>query len=300
MDDNRLEELLQKAKGESERFFGGWDVDPCRQEVMGRLKREKPNKGFSLVRWGKVAIASACLLVALLVPFTLTKTKQFTPQAITLDKREPAQLVNFVPLASPGQTNHSLLAVLWGVSPEGQYKVVYSSLFNDSAIPHPVYTLDIPGTPYRVALISSEDDQQKYLHYRLIGYTDQSIDTILAEDYVPGGKLDIDEGKMVEEREDGSVTHIVPYQIDEEGTLTLSADKVQLQLGEELLLIGLDLSNQVNFSAQEDILQKINEEKEEDIPKARFSANSVGEECVRLIPNSDPAKSKTLFIRVVR
>jgi len=300
MDDKRLEELLQEAKAESERFFESWSPESCWQEVRKRIKSRRHRQGLFPVNLGKGAIALACLLGLLLLPISFTKTERFAPQRITLDEREPAQLVNFIPVSLPGQSKNNLLVVLWGKSPEGQYEVVYTSLFNDSAFPRPVYTLDFPGTPYKLALLSSQDDGQKYLHYRLIGYTDQAIDTILAEDYVLGGKLDVEEGKMVEEREDGSVTHIVPYQVDEKGDLTLSADRVQLQLGEELMLIGLDLSKQVNFSLRKDILEEIEEKQERDISKARFMANNVGEERVLLIPDSNPAKSKALYIRVVR
>lgn len=303
MDDNRLEELLQEAKNQADRFFAGWDLGPSRQKAKSRIQAGDFKKSFSLLarrEWAKLGLALVFLLLTLFFPYRIRQAKQYALQTVTLDERRPSQLVNFVPVTNPAHTGQGLLAVLWGLNPEGQYQVIYSSMFNDSVFPHPVSTLDFPGTPYRMALISSEDSEQKYLHYRLVGYTDQNVNTILAADYVPGGKLDIEEGKMVEEREDGSVTHIIPYQIDDKGDLVLSADNIQLQIGEELLLIGFDLSNQVSFMAREDAIRKIDAGNEADKPEARFTANSVGEDCVRLTPNANPAKGKTLYIRVVK
>lgn len=303
MDDNRLEELLQEAKSQADRFFAGWDLGPSRQKAKSRIQAGDFKKSFSLLarrEWAKLGLALVFLLLTLFFPYRIRQAKQYALQTVTLDERRPSQLVNFVPVTNPAHTGQCLLAVLWGLNPQGQYQVIYSSMFNDSVLPHPVSTLDFPGTPYRMALLSSEDSEQKYLHYRLIGYADQNINTIFAADYVPGGKLDLEEGKMVEEREDGSVTHIIPYQIDDKGDLILSADKIQLQLGEKLLLIGFDLSNQINFIAREEAIRKIDEENEADKPKARFAASNVGEDYIRLTPNYNPAKGKTLYIRVVQ
>ena len=119
---------------------------------------------------GQARFSFSLFALALFLPYRLQQAKQYALQTVTLDERRPSQLVNFVPVSNPARTGQGLLAVLWGLNPEGQYQVIYSSMFNDSVFPHPVSTLDFPGTPYRMALISSEDSEQKYLHYRLVGY----------------------------------------------------------------------------------------------------------------------------------
>ena len=47
--------------------------------------------------------------------------------------------------------------------------------------------------------------------------------------------------------------------------------------------------------AREDAIRKIDAGNEADKPEARFTANSVGEDCVRLTPNANPAKVNPIY-----
>lgn len=298
MDEKKVEELLKTAKREADQFFTGWEVKPASIKPRHTPFQASLKESFFQLPWKKMGFIFVCLLF-LMLPYQVNKSSKTLPQAIVLDEREPAQLVDFVPISSPVHSTQSMLAILWNISPEGQYELVYSSVFNDSVFPKPVYTLDFPGSPHRMALISSEDGEKKYLHYRLIGYSQEDVKTLLAEDYVLGGKLGVVDGKMVEERNDGLVTHIIPCQIDEKGELLLTADQVELQLGEELLLIGLNFPGRVDFSPGKDVLEEVSNQSG-DIQKARFTASNIGEDYLQLTPNFAPAKSKTIYIKVAR
>ena len=61
-----------------------------------------------------------------------------------------------------------------GESPGGEYKVLYSSLFEDSDRTYPVSTIEFPKTQQACPYIF-EDSRQNYLHYRLIGYINEGM-----------------------------------------------------------------------------------------------------------------------------
>lgn len=300
MDERKLEEVLKAAKNEADRFFCKWDTEPFRRKVNMVVRDETEQRCFFASCRGKLGAVLVCLLLFILIPLKLSDPSAAGHQTISLDDRKPACLIDFVPIRGPYGAGQSLLVILWEESPEGRYEIVYSSMFHDSSLPRPVYTLDFPGISNRLALISSEDSQGKYLHYRLIGYSNQAISTILAEDYVPGGKLGIREGRMVAERKDGQVTHIIPYQIDARGEVVLSADQVQLQVGEELLLIGFNLPNPVKFLTREDLMKRVNDRNAEYASETLFRALDTGEDFLELTPDFGPARSKNLLIKVVK
>jgi hypothetical protein len=296
VDEKRLEELLDTAKKEADQFFSGWEAQLTSLKISHKNGHKLKDK-FPQPNWKRLGLVFICLLLCLFIPYQVNKSSNALPQSIVLDEREPAQLVDFVPIVNPAHSKHSQLAVLWHINPQGQYELVYSSLFNDSVFPKPVSTLAFPDSPYSMALLSSEDGTKKYLHYRLIGYSQEDVKTFLAEDYVLGGKLNIEDGKMVEERDDGLVTHIIPCQVDEDGELLLTADQVELQLGEELLLIGLNFLGTVKFLPGKDILEEVSK-KNGSIQETRFTASNIGEDYLHLTPNLDPTKSKTIYIKV--
>ncbi|NLK35893.1 MAG: hypothetical protein GX301_10755 [Gracilibacteraceae bacterium] len=308
MSDRKLEELLKKAKVESEQFFSDWNYESLKEKVISETESRRSHRAELFGTARKLGIALACILVAVWIPYRfgalpLKTGTSVTQQAINLDDSKPSYLVDFIPIGKPDHRGQSIMAVLWGESPGGEYKVFYSSLFEDSDRTYPVSTIEFPGTGSRLALIYSEDSRQNYLHYRLIGYINEGIKALIEENLVQGGKLSIRDGVLVEQRAESNlgdmVTYIIPYLIDGKGELVLSADRLQLNVGEQLMLIGIDENKGVQFFSEENSVRKINEKNPEDISIVRYNAFSAGEDYLLLTPDSDKAKVKNLHIRVI-
>jgi len=319
MDDRKLEEVLKAAKVEQENFFEGWDSESLRNKVRLRIQKDKSPKITPHFNFKNLGIVMVCILIVLWLPYTgilkLNEKREpgrfgtpITQQAITLDDNKPKQLINFFSINNPDLNGQSLMAVLWGVNPDGNYKAIYSSLFEDSDLPHPVSILNFPGTQNRLAIISSGDSLEKFLHYRLIGYRDHAINIFIEENYVPHGKLSIKEGMLVEQRTAGDmshssggmvVTYIIPYMVDTTGELILSTDHVQLNVGEQLLLIGCDSDKEINFYSKENLIKKIENKIPGNASSARFNAQVPGEDNLLLTTNPDKNKGKNLSIKVV-
>jgi hypothetical protein len=315
MDDRKLEELLRIAKVESGKFFSDWRFEPLKKEVISRVENRRLDRTAQFTAIRKLGIVLVCILVAVWIPYVLgilplASHTSIAQQSINLDDSKPSCLVDFISIDKPDHRGQNIMAVLWGVSPGGDYRVLYNSLFEDSDRPYPVSTIEFPGTGSRLALIYSEDSRQRYLHYRLIGYINESIKTIIEEDLVQGGKLSIKDGVLIEKRtasnsvdgdlnyEKSIVTYIIPYLIDGRGELILSADRLQLNVGEQLMLIGIDENSGVQFYSEENSVRKINESIPGGVSKVRYNAFSVGEDYLVLTPGSDKTKVKNLHIRV--
>jgi len=319
MDDRKLEELLKVAKVQSNNYFSNWKLEPSIDEIMNKASKGKWSKRCSLTAAGAALI---CAFLALWImhkpvfsPFAGKNSgeRPFAPvakQTITLDDSKPVQLVDFIPVNRPDHGERSLMAILWGAGSDGGYKILYSSLLSDSDWPYPVSTIDFPGSS-RLALISSQDRKQRYLHYRLIGYSGQDIETYIEEDYVPGGKLGIRDGMLIEQRAAGDgakgeagsekmvITFIIPYQIDDKGELLLPTDHVQLNVGEQLLLTGLDTESEIQFTSGGNSIKRVDEKEKGKITSIKFSAFSPGEDYLLITPDSDISKEKSLYIKVV-
>ncbi|NLC76297.1 MAG: hypothetical protein GX750_01565 [Clostridia bacterium] len=125
------------------------------------------------------------------------------------------------------------------------------------------------------------------------------IDLLLAEDFAFQGELVLKDGVLVGEGPGGMVTRIIPYQLNPYGDLVLGADRVLLQVGEELLLVGVNLPYYVELSTGDYYLKKINERGIGYISETRFSVHRPGEDLLQLIPRSDPAKRRTIYVKVI-
>lgn len=335
MDDKQLDEKLKEAKTEAEHFFSEWKFKPYRKIVHLKVanKSTVPSLLNRPIQWfliGKICTALSCMFFLLWIPYKLDilqfnsqKNSSVTglspvQQSVTLSDSKSTHLVDFFPLQRPSLKDPCLLAVMWEVNPDGNYRMVYSSLLEDSDKPYLVSTIDFPGADNRLVLISSNDSEQKYLHYRLIGYGNDTIKTFWAQDYVPHGQLRIKDGLLIEERSLNSAvknpvgnikasktetvnTYIVPYEVGDSGELHLPTDHIQLKVDDQLLFIGNDNGKQITISSKEDVVKVVNEGNSAlgQNSTTRFHASHTGNDSLILATDINN-QGKSLSIEVVK
>jgi len=118
------------------------------------------------------------------------------------------------------------------------------------------------------------------------------------EGLVLQGELRIQGGVLVEENPQGIVTKIIPYQMDRRGELVLPADRVLLQVGEELLLIGIDLPHRIEVGEEGYYLKRISETYTGHIFQTRFKVYSAGEDWVKIVPTYAPRRSRIILVKM--
>lgn len=338
MNDRELEEILKEGKKESECFFSNWSFSPLREVVKMRIhsssssnRSTKCATGFNWFSAGKLATGAVCVLI-LLVIFLLsssffrlgpeeslkTTDMPIAQQMVSLDDSDTVYLVNFLPVNKPNRKDYNLLALVWRENPQGDTEMVYSSLLEDSDEPYPVSTIRFAGTGNKLVLISSGDSRKNYLHYRLIGCSNDSIKTFWAQDFVPNGKLGIKEGILVEQRVSNEipfdqkgkdntntprklVTYIIPYKINNLGELILPADKIQMRVGEQILLIGDSNEKDFKVLSVNNIVKKVDQgyPTDEGGLSSAFYAKQKGEDILLLAPDGDNSKAKPFRVKVV-
>ncbi|NLC37751.1 MAG: hypothetical protein GX779_00615 [Clostridia bacterium] len=126
-----------------------------------------------------------------------------------------------------------------------------------------------------------------------------AFNLLLAEDFIPESDLGIKGGILIGESSQGAVTKIIPYQLNRRGELVLSADRVLLQVGEELLLIGINLPHQVDIGQEGYYLKRISVTDTGYIFETRFSVHSPGEGWLQITPKRDPMGSKIIFVKAI-
>lgn len=293
MNDRELNEKLKAAKEEADRFFAAWKFNPYRKMIYRRLENpdnytdsDAFNSPWRLVFNKKVVLASLLLILLALNLFNFSPFKQspnigvpISQQPIRFGDNSTTKWVSFFRLDEPDRSKNSLLAVIWDSSPDGDYKMIYSSLLENCDIPHPVSVMDFPGSSSKLLLISSGNKNSGHLHYRLIEYDDSSraFVTYLEQDFVPYGKVNIEEGIIVEERtvpgiysaqenefprSKGKtvVTRLVPYKIDSKGNLILPTDYIRLNRGDYLTFIGYNTGQHLKITLAGRILDNLHYE----------------------------------------
>lgn len=230
MDNQKLDNILKKAKDQSERFFAGWNDKLTPQTVQQRCReREKPWKRRLDISNIKMGAAFACVLLLLAAAF------QFAGEDTPLPASGPFTSTPVYPVNQEGYLS-------WD---------------------HPVFSL------------------------------------LLTKDFIPKGSLGIQGGVLVEQSPQGVVTKIIPYRFNRRGELVLPADRVLLQVGEDLLLIGIDLPHHVEAGEADYYLQKINEENIGFISQTRFRVHSPGEEWLQIIPSDNSTELRSIYIKII-
>ena len=270
-DKNDLEKILCKSKNESDKFFSNFSYDNMNKMVLHKLKDNRKSffSGRSLGLGTKKRVLAACSVILLIFIFFAKDGMNFgnkelaslgTPvsqQLIKLDNQDLSHWVNFFKINKPDKVNDNLLAVIWESDKGDDYKLVYSSLFEDSSRPSPVTKIDFPENNPSMLVISSHNDAGKYIHYRVLGYKEDKIFTYMEQNYVAGGEIKVADGILIENRlipnnyvEKGSdgdmsriVTYYIPYQSTETGSIVLPAEKLKIKKGEYIALVGDERSH---------------------------------------------------------
>ncbi|MFZ7102409.1 MAG: hypothetical protein ACOWWO_07100 [Peptococcaceae bacterium] len=262
-DRNDIEKNLAQAKDEADKFFSGFPEEHMHKKVFHNL--ESPHKNFSgrscfpqgLVEKVSAFAICAVVLLAVIVVFSgglsleegkMTALGQpISQQLLKLDHTDLNQWLHFFKISKPDKINDNLLAVIWEAGRNGDYEMVYSSLFENSSKPCSAALIVFPENQPSMAVISSRNEDNQYIHYRVIGYKDDQILTYLEQNYVTGGELEVVDGVLKEKRfipeisvEDISpvVTYYIPYQATEEGDIILAAENLSINKGEHIAIIG--------------------------------------------------------------
>ncbi|NPV43186.1 MAG: hypothetical protein HPY70_04285 [Firmicutes bacterium] len=197
--------------------------------------------------------------------------------------------------------------------------MIYSSLLENCDIPHPVSVVDFLGSSSKLLLISSGNKNSGHLHYRLIEYDDTSraFVTYLEQDFVPYGKVNIEEGIIVEERtvpgiysaqeneflrSKGKtvVTRLVPYKIDSKGNLILPTDYIRLNRGDYLTFIGYNTGQHLKITLSGRILDNLHYESFylTDIPYIQLHAVNPGKGVIILETDMKSGPRKELKLEI--
>jgi hypothetical protein len=335
MHDQELEKKLKDARCEADQFFSHWHFNSQREMVHKRVGDQSygGNKHKSIFPWiviGKASIVLVSFLFLIWIPYRLNILLStfngdssnlgtpLTQQSVTLEQNKSSQWVNFFRLDKPDRKQHNLLAVIWNTNSDGNYKMIYSSLLENSDKPHPVSTIEFPENHNKLALISSSNPKQRHLHYRLIGVSNDVVKTYWEQDFVPDGKVEVREGMLIERRtvpqvyfkqenmtslpnHKTVVTYFIPYQINDYGDLVLTTNYVRLGIGEYLAFIG-ENNKRIRMSSNEKIIKKLDDNKAvftTNELRSHFYAFRTGRDILVLEPDTGEGKGQMLQVEVV-
>lgn len=290
MNDEKLDRHLKQAKEEAQAFFAHTDEEVLRKAVHGRLRQEKPAKRVRRIPKLGIACAAAVLVCILCVggiSFRTAPPKE-TGQQSTIQTESPVLLdaetgdgyrVGYYPVAT-GAEEPALAAVFWEGDEQNRH-MVYSSIFENSDTPYPAVILDFPGNAEeKMVLVSTGSEGEDYLHYRLVRLGAGQAADAWTQDFVPGGRVGIQNGVIVVRQEDAAHSHnlyFVPYTANGNGIIELAVQSLDMKVGDGLVFIG----------AQPEALAVLPEsglfrEAEQEGETILFSAGKAGEEAFLL------------------
>jgi len=319
MDERQLDDLLKNGKREAGEFFSHINSDSIRKVVLRGISEnsssepEKRRTRYSQFRPRALALkagtVSVCLIIVLLLLFGLNGSKPglkenniLAQQAVSLDSSDRDYIISFMPLNMPNNNERSLMALLWEMDGVSGPEIVYSSLFEQCDEPYPVSTIVFPGTNGKVVLISSGDSRRRYMHYRLIGHSNDSVTTLWAQDYVPEGKLGINNGVLEQSNQDNTlVSYIVPYKTNNAGEFFLPVESIKVRVGEQILLVGDDTSGQLKVSSEKGMIRKIDNSDliYDSGHNLAFQAFNKGEDTLSFISGENRSYQKLLSVLIM-
>jgi len=261
-----LEKDLLKARNESNKFFSKFPCDTLNETIFLKIKNDRKSRlskkplNFRLA--AKLSVLSACCIVLLAVIFSL-KTgfsfddnkqlslgKPVSQQLIKFDNSDLYQWLYFFNINKPDKIDDNLLAVIWNSNTSGDYEMAYSSLLENSNKPCPITTITFPNDQASLVIISSQNDDKKYIHYRVLGYKENEFMSFIEQNYVTGGKIEVVDGVLKETRlapntyiNEGDemrqlITYYIPYQSNESGDIILPVKSLKVNKGEFIAIIG--------------------------------------------------------------
>ncbi|HHY78283.1 MAG TPA: hypothetical protein GX498_07250 [Clostridiales bacterium] len=266
-DKNDMEKILFQAKKDVDKFFSGFPYANLNKSVHCNLKNGRKPVSVNTINYKlslKYSALGICILLLLIGGFYNYNEKSFrsdasmgepiSKQMLKFEDENIYQWLHFFKINKPYHKDNNLLAVIWNPINNGDFEMVYSSMFENSSKPLPVHIIGFPENKSSIIIISSIDDDEKYIHYRIISYKDNKLFTFVEQNYVIGGKIEVVDGAIKETRlvpknlvgKNGEqdmrriVTYFIPYQLDKYGNITLPLEELKINKGEHVAIIGDD------------------------------------------------------------
>lgn len=278
MNEKRLEEWLHKGKTESEAFFSHSDLNALKQKILQSAANEHssessivllPKRKVRRSFWYRAGAAAAGMLLCATLLLTVVNRQPdcpdnpvsgMTQQPIQLDDSGKDYQVSFFPVEIP-QSEPSIMSVLWTTDLDGQSEMLYTSLFESCNELYPVSTIALPGASSRFVLLTSGDSARGFIHYRLIGYAAGTMTTLWSQDYVPDGKLGVQDNMLIEQRSSDKmqtqVSYILPYHVVDTATVSLPVEHLQLHVGDLVIFVGDSEEPLFDISAQTGMMRRV-------------------------------------------
>lgn len=311
-----LDNYLNKAKKDSNSFFTKVPYEKLNRTVLRKISNNDvntlPARHFGLKLRPISIFAVSLVVIAVISIFTFTNRfkdqssvsigEPVSQEMIEFDNSEKSQWLYYFKFRKPDHANNNLLAVIWEYGRSGNYEIVYSSVFENSNKPCKSSVISFPDDQPPIFVISSLNDDEEYIHYRMLGFKENKIFTLMEQNYVSNGKLEVIEGVLKETRfiptADNEITEIItyfiPYQLNEDGDIVSSAEKLRINRGEHIALVGYEnmpvalMNNTLIWEKESDIMDIM------DINKniVLYSADKAGKEYIYICPlnNGQPKK----------
>jgi len=344
MNDKELEELLKRGKKESANFFSHVYLNSIRNSVHRRISGQLPEQKAQEEKHirhrmrvfpvsAAITAVSMLIIIVLLFGTGIVQLKQephsyfinspVAEQTISLNDSSSEEnssrdyLISFFPIYKPNHKEQSLMTIMWKMDNDGNSEIIYSSLFENSDEPYPVSTIDFSDVGSKLILISSGNTKGKYMHYRLVEYSNDTISTLWSQDFVPDGKLGVKDGVVIEQRSlneadadsvysddsyktDTQTSYIIPYKTGSLGEVFLPVEKLNVRVGEQILLVGDNIENILRVSSENGIIKSVMQEdnvygKEQVLV---FQAAYKGNDVLSLV-NMDNGNIKALAVNIM-
>lgn len=329
MKDRELDDKLKIARHQSEQFFTKLNFEQSRKLVYKRIENNSSIKKNLFERFLNKKLllkGTTVFLLFLVVVYSFMQidnnkhSNRSTPilqQSIELGDNNN-YLANYFIVDNPNNVNN-LLAILWKKDLNGNYKIIYSSMMENANIPNPVVIMSMPFSESKFALVSSKNEDGNFIHYRFIKYNNDSITTYLEENYVPEGKIEINNGMLIEERvehndnyfekndkitlqNDKIYRYFIPIEFNNDGSFALSTNEIKLKEGSVLTLLAKDKIVPLEFEYDNDILsredKKLSDNKGENY-YANFKVNKKGFVNLKIREKNNASEVNELFIKII-
>jgi hypothetical protein len=321
---NDMDKLLSRAKNEAEKFFADYSYERMNKAVYSRIRSETKvnqlkkiydsSRNHKILSKTKIPAIIACTFF-LLISFSALLFRVYSNQEkvnllgepvsqemIKLNESDSGQLLDYFKINKPEQTGDNLLAVIWDSEHEGRYEMAYSSLFEDTNQPGPILMIYFPQNQPGMAVISSENKDLQYIHYRVVGYRKNQIVTLMEQNYINGGEIEVLDGALKESRlvpgyPGKIVTHYIPYQLSKSGDIISSLQNIKINIGEYIAFIG-NSSDPVEVSYSDLFSEREYEPTDSSNEYRILYAESSGHEELSIKPVSG-GKTKTISVEVV-
>ena len=273
---NEMNNMKEIIKNESNKFFSDFNHHKMSNAVfhkIGNGNEEKNRKKFiafkMIFNYGivsKMSVILACFVLLITSVFFFRGKslyeneknemmgKPVSQQKINLnDTSYTDNWITFFRINKPDKVlQDNLLAVLWETVINGDYQMAYSSMFENSSNPEPVKIIDFYNEQPSIIIISTKNVEKQYIHYRVVGYSGNSIIAFMEQNYVIGGEISVIDGVIKETRliqaadSDKNqssglhrvVTYYIPYQINKSGDIFTAVNNLKINKGDYIAVLG--------------------------------------------------------------